>query len=36
MVFPIVAIGASAGGLEAVSELLAGLSAQKEMAYVVV
>jgi two-component system CheB/CheR fusion protein len=34
--FPIVAIGASAGGLEAVSELLATLPATSEMAYVVI
>ena len=36
MPFPIVAIGASAGGLEAVSELLAALPARSEMAYVVI
>lgn len=36
MAFPIVAIGASAGGLEAVSELLAALPAHGEMAYVVI
>jgi two-component system CheB/CheR fusion protein len=34
--FPIVAIGASAGGLEAVTELLAGLPAQTGMAFLVV
>ena len=34
--FPIVAIGASAGGLEAVSELLAALPATSDMAYVVI
>src|SRR5204863_6604819 len=32
--FPIVAIGASAGGLEAVTELLKNLSPTTEMAYV--
>ncbi|MGH8218511.1 MAG: chemotaxis protein CheB, partial [Steroidobacteraceae bacterium] len=36
MAFPIVAIGASAGGLEAVSELLAALPSKSGMAYVVV
>ena len=36
MTFPIVALGASAGGLEAVSEFLAALPASSEMAYVVV
>ena len=36
MTFPIVAIGASAGGLEAVSEFLAALPAGSAMAYVVV
>ena len=34
--FPIVAIGASAGGLEAVSELLSALPATSDMAYVVI
>ena len=34
--FPIVGIGASAGGLEAVSELLAGLPASNGMAFIVV
>jgi two-component system CheB/CheR fusion protein len=34
--FPIVAIGASAGGLEAISELLAALPAQSGMAYIAV
>ncbi|MEJ1963741.1 MAG: chemotaxis protein CheB [Gammaproteobacteria bacterium] len=36
MAIPIVAIGASAGGLEAISELLAALPAQGKMAYVLV
>ena len=36
MALPIVAIGASAGGLEAVSEFLAALPAKTEMAYLVV
>ena len=36
MTFPIVAIGASAGGLEAVSELLAAVPSKAGMAYVVV
>lgn len=36
MAFPIVAIGASAGGLEAVSELLAALPPKTDMAYVVI
>jgi two-component system CheB/CheR fusion protein len=36
LAFPIVAIGASAGGLEAVSELLAALRPKSDMAYVVV
>ena len=36
MAIPLVAIGASAGGLDAISELLAALPAQGEMAYVLV
>jgi len=32
--FPIVAIGASAGGLEAITELLGALSARSGMAYI--
>ena len=36
MTFPIVGIGASAGGLEAVSELLAALPSQCGMAFVLV
>jgi two-component system CheB/CheR fusion protein len=36
MVNPVVAIGASAGGLEAISELLAALPSTSEMAHVVI
>ncbi len=36
MAFPIVAIGASAGGLEALSELLGALSPNSDMAFIVV
>jgi two-component system, chemotaxis family, CheB/CheR fusion protein len=36
MSFPIVGIGASAGGLESISELLAGIPASTGMAYVFV
>ena len=36
MAFPLVAIGASAGGLEAVSELLAALPPKSDAAYVVI
>ena len=36
MAFPIVAIAASAGGLEAVSELLGALPAKSDMAFIVV
>jgi two-component system, chemotaxis family, CheB/CheR fusion protein len=36
LVLPIVAIGASAGGLEAISELLGGLRPKSAMAYVVI
>src|SRR6185312_9045280 len=36
MSFPIVGIGASAGGLEAISELLAALPSQNGMAFVIV
>lgn len=36
MTFPIVAIGASAGGLEALSELLAALPRESDLACVIV
>src|SRR5580692_8862323 len=36
MYFPIVGIGASAGGLESISALLAGIPASTDMAYVFV
>src|SRR6185312_6405787 len=36
MTFPLVAIGASAGGLEAVSELLSALPATGEVAFVLI
>ncbi|MDP9009036.1 MAG: hypothetical protein M3N91_10105, partial [Pseudomonadota bacterium] len=36
MTFPIVAIGASAGGLEAITELLNALPSKSGMAYIVV
>ena len=36
MPFPVVAIGASAGGLDAITELLTALPAKSGMAYIVV